>query len=41
VPTNLETQEALTDWALDRMGLAEGGGGGSAGFLFVCGLCCG
>jgi hypothetical protein len=24
VPTNLETQEALTDWALDRMGLAEG-----------------
>jgi hypothetical protein len=24
VPTNLETQEALMDWALDRMGLAEG-----------------
>lgn len=24
VPTNLETQEALLDWALDRMGLAEG-----------------
>ncbi|WIA16703.1 hypothetical protein OEZ85_013359 [Tetradesmus obliquus] len=25
VPTNLETQEALLDWALDRMGLAEAG----------------
>ncbi|KAF6254511.1 actin-domain-containing protein [Scenedesmus sp. NREL 46B-D3] len=25
VPTNLETQEAITDWALDRMGLAEAG----------------